>query len=661
MSWDRTSRYASTSSNFLVRPFRGHPLDGRHLIDFTDKLGGDFTGWCSIWADVIQFGRLQYCKKNTGVEHEFICLHELRRNPNHPFPPAQLTEKNLWESLESGPEDRVCVVERMANPDTPVDALVRADAADYINIFRKESEEVKEQLADSSVILEVSFSEEHTLADVLDICYRISRHSKAQYYTLQQYNCFFFSWNIILGLLRSNAGWGTTVARQFGAIHSAVDGWLQELAATEGMSNLALVVAGTGSIQGPRPGSHSSLTHFVSKHFSSESYLQELRGAFQSALWTAEQEDVIRGIIRRMLDKVADKTTNLLTDGTGETSLNGLMLREDPLGVPPDWEKSISAEQGRLFGEFVNSVVWPHFQAALESGSQTATRGDSRSNLSLGQKARYSQPVLMARLSPLGCKTAWRNARAEASGHDLGGKLNSFLHLAKTLQHTPKQMRNIAQISGSFVSLVGAELEKSAAAGQPIKIKGVGDNLLELVRDLSIDPSGLEDQVVSELEWSIKNMVAAHEGCDHHTLRLATLQLLLNLKNKGEELKFYVDISQIWRIGLWFCLGKGIVGSVSQVTRGLCTGAEPKYRCQQAVTVSKKKFVVLRKRELTYSEIQLFILGRVKELSERANKDTLRLAETCQQEIEQAMSEIWKDRESWKDHLGEIPDVLTSR
>ncbi|KAG8744384.1 hypothetical protein FRC10_010271 [Ceratobasidium sp. 414] len=649
MSWDRTSRYASTSSNFSVRPFRGHPLDGRHLIDFTNKKGGDFIGWCNTWADVIQFKRLQYRKENTGVEHEFICLYEMCRNLNLPFPTPQSDEKNLWESLESGPEDRVCLVERMANPDTPVDALVRADAADYINIFRKESEEAKEQLADTSVIMEITFSTGRTLTDVLDICYRISRHSKAKYYTLQQYNCFFFSWNIILGLMRSEANWGATVAGQFGAIHGAVDSWLQELAATEGMSNLALVMAGAGSIQYPRPGSHSSLTDTVSKYLSSESHLQELRAAFQSALWTTEQEGAIKSIIDRTLADVADQTTDLITDGTGESSLDGLLLREDPIGVPPGWEKTIGTEQGRLFGEFINSVVWPHFQAALESNSQTARSDDSRSNLSLGQRARYSQPVLMARLSPLGCKTAWRNARAEASGNDLSGMLGSFLHLAKTLQHTPKQMRNVAQISGSFVSLVAAELEKSAVAGQPIKIQGIGDNMLELVRDLNIDPSGLEGEVVSQFEWSIKNMAAAHEGCDHGTLRLATLQLLLHLKDKGRELRFYPDTRQIWRICLWYCLGKGIINLVAQVAGGLCVDAEPKYRCQQAVTVSKKKFVVLKKRELSYSEIQVFVLGRIKELSERANKDTLRLAESCQQELEKAMSEIWKDQRSWKE------------
>ncbi|KAG9080229.1 hypothetical protein FRC06_006916, partial [Ceratobasidium sp. 370] len=486
-----------------------------------------------------------------------------------------------------------------------------------------------------------------TLTDVLDICYRISRHPKARHYTLQQFNCFFLSWNIILGLLRSEAGWEAAIVHQHEVIHRAVDGWLQEFAATEGTSNLALVISDTAIVLDPAEpslGSHSSLTYAVSDTFRSQSAVEKLRAAFHSVLWATEQEGAITSAVRRILLETADETAHLVYDGTGETSLDKLFEREEPLDVPPEWKPDIQTEGARLVGEFVNSLIWTHFGAALNHSDHTATRDKTRSKLSLAQRARYSEPVLMVRLSLLGCKTAWRNTNAIASVGPYGEKHNSLARMTRVLQHAPRQIKNVVQISRPFLSVVGAKLEKSVAAGERIEIKGIGDNILDLAPDLDVDQAKLEDQVISQIEWSIGNLAKAHDGYDKGTLRMATLQLLAHLRNKGRELCFVVDPIQLWQMCLWYGFADGMINSVAKIAGGLCTGSEPKYQCRQAVTSSSQRHVIL-KRELTYSKIEVFIRGRIRHLSETAKKDTLRLAEPCQRELERAMSEIWNDRQ----------------
>ncbi|KAG8709231.1 hypothetical protein FRC08_018452 [Ceratobasidium sp. 394] len=66
-------------SNTSVAALRPHSLEGRHLISFSK--GSGFLGWCEKWGDIIQFKRLEYCKFNDTIGHEFILLYEMQRNP----------------------------------------------------------------------------------------------------------------------------------------------------------------------------------------------------------------------------------------------------------------------------------------------------------------------------------------------------------------------------------------------------------------------------------------------------------------------------------------------------------------------------------------------------------------------------------------------------
>lgn len=119
--------------------------------------------------------------------------------------------------LVDGP---ICRFERMGDPDAPTKAVTRTGsvAYDIVQYFVKlELEKVDEE---SDVVAEIEFSCEFDLLDILSICYAIQQDNEAKQYTLQRYNCYFFSWTIMSCLTRSSSrldqiftesGWETTV------------------------------------------------------------------------------------------------------------------------------------------------------------------------------------------------------------------------------------------------------------------------------------------------------------------------------------------------------------------------------------------------------------------------------------------------------------------
>ncbi|KAG9120790.1 hypothetical protein FRC07_003573 [Ceratobasidium sp. 392] len=653
MSWDTTpaSHRACSASNLIAGYLLGHPLDGRRLIDFKHNKTGVFLPWCKKWADGIQFKRLEYRKAHKSVRHQFICLQDLRYNPQMPLPQDKSDEENLWPSLGSRLEDRICQIERMANPEGQVNAIFRTSAADYLNIFKKGSDDEQRELGNTSVLLDITFPEYVDLSLALNICYRISCHPQACDYTLQQYNCYFFCWNIILGLIRFQANWGATLSNQYESIVvRAVDDWLQaQLADLNESPNLAIVVSGASVVQGTSSPLKPSLTQTVSRCFRNRDSLQGLKSALSSVLWTSEQEGAIHDVVSRILNEVADHTTNLVSNCTGELSIDDLFRRDAtkyPLAVPQDWLHDIQREDDRAFNTFVNSLMWPMFAAALESKSKGILRDESRSQLSSMQKLRYSDPVLKARLSTLGYRTAWRNASASTSSDN-----SAPLRLLNAIIQMPRQLKNVSDISGPFVSIIAAELERRAAANSPMEIEGDGSHLLQLMVDMDVDYSGIEAQVVSQIEWSIKNIAQNHPGCDPSTLRLAALQLLMRLRQRGEAVKFYVNPRQTWRACLWYSLGHGITESLADVVGSQCASSEYKYQCQRLVTVSAKKFHVLKRCQLGYAEIQEFVRGRIQRLNEKLRKEELGSAESWLQGIERTMTVIWNDKRTWKDAL----------
>ncbi|KAG8750477.1 hypothetical protein FRC12_012867 [Ceratobasidium sp. 428] len=100
-----------------------------------------------------------------------------------------------------------CRIERMGDPQARVETLTRSGttAHDIIQLHPPESFQNLDN--DSDVVMETTLPKQVDLLHVLAISYAIKQDDQAKQYTLQRYNCYFFSWTIILVLARRTAGW----------------------------------------------------------------------------------------------------------------------------------------------------------------------------------------------------------------------------------------------------------------------------------------------------------------------------------------------------------------------------------------------------------------------------------------------------------------------
>jgi hypothetical protein len=103
-------------------------------------------------------------------------------------------------------DDSYVRIDRRPDPDVPVDTLMRCGCRAIDTIQEVTS---RHDLPKSHGILNVKVhSNAHlTISHILFICFGVHQDNKANRYTLQRYNCYFFSWTIIVLLLRFLADW----------------------------------------------------------------------------------------------------------------------------------------------------------------------------------------------------------------------------------------------------------------------------------------------------------------------------------------------------------------------------------------------------------------------------------------------------------------------
>ncbi|KDN36475.1 hypothetical protein RSAG8_10813, partial [Rhizoctonia solani AG-8 WAC10335] len=136
-----------------------------------------------------RFQTIQYRKERTAIGHEFIIL--------------------LLQGKHSSDINCHCRVERVGDPEylAQVICIDGTTAEDYIQAIPQGHPGFASLTGNSDIIAEITFPLTFDLRDVLAICYGISKHYRAKRYTLQQYNCYFFSWTIILSLARACMHW----------------------------------------------------------------------------------------------------------------------------------------------------------------------------------------------------------------------------------------------------------------------------------------------------------------------------------------------------------------------------------------------------------------------------------------------------------------------
>ncbi|KAH7320429.1 hypothetical protein B0J17DRAFT_747240 [Rhizoctonia solani] len=181
------STLCSNSINYSFRYSSRRDSTHKCLLRFSEEFlqpSDEITDWYNV-QPYKRFHALQYRKEMTAIGHEFILV------------PLQ--------GEEGGNVTSYCRVERVGDPEHRLQSICidGTIAEDYIQA----TPDLIELTHNSYVVLEVIFPTTFDLRDILAICYGISKHLKAQRYTLQQYNCYFFSWMITVGLARMCVDW----------------------------------------------------------------------------------------------------------------------------------------------------------------------------------------------------------------------------------------------------------------------------------------------------------------------------------------------------------------------------------------------------------------------------------------------------------------------
>ncbi|CCO36514.1 hypothetical protein BN14_10651 [Rhizoctonia solani AG-1 IB] len=656
-----SSHQACFLPNLSMRS-RAHAAGNRLRIKFDNP---DFIAWRNSWGPTVFFKRLEYRKLREGVQHEFILLRGLskRKTSNasdlYSVPPISSSDvptsssSRLWTTIINEVYEYVLnfeyvlKFEREASPESQINAIVRTEAYDYVE-FKKFAHLSRGEQS-STTELTIEFPEPVALEEVIKICSSISKHQRAQLYTLRQFNCFFYCWNIVSILLRLHVDWSSALRSETDTTAQLINERLIKLSdpqrtrpqpwycrsqkAPEVRPNLALLIAGEYD---QLPNSSRPFIELCGRKVRDLSIFKEVLNSLQNRkdklpLWIRKDLDIVRDCVRDFLNRVADSTTGLAMEGTGELTIDALFWGDEHIqGLSPEWDKLIKKEVNDLLEIFVNSM-WETFNKALEQTQEIKRAEQYEHSITRGRRSKALQRmgnsplVLGTRLIPLGLRAAWNAARVRASlSQGLGDStLMKLIVMMRTIKDVPNQIHNVSGIAGNFLSVLAIKRDEfRAGSPQPQTQPQIGSanssnlslnlgrsTVLGMMTDIDLRRPELEDQVVCELEKSIKNLARGRPTCTMHELRLATLEVLIRLKQTGKSIQFGLRPESVWRICLWYSLGEEIVKTLEEAAESVGKG---RIRCWLRTSESE-----IRKEEqpMLVSEIHAVIRGRIQNLN----------------------------------------------
>lgn len=165
----------------------------------------------------------------------------------------------------------------------------------------------------SMIVAEIEFPYTFDLRDVLAICYGISFHKNARRYTLQQFNCYFFSWSIILSLARACVDWERLFAQHHrsGEVQKRV--WRSIKDSVARGRNQLLDLLDRGHTSESDVDANMPFLSKLKAELSSIQFLHSMLEALTSVLWQARRPAAIQSSLRRRLHQVAHSTKQTYT------------------------------------------------------------------------------------------------------------------------------------------------------------------------------------------------------------------------------------------------------------------------------------------------------------------------------------------------------------
>ncbi|KAG9074998.1 hypothetical protein FRC06_010337, partial [Ceratobasidium sp. 370] len=101
----------------------------------------------------------------------------------------------------------ICRFDRRPDKNVPFDTLKEHGSEAYDTVEEITPDTLKRQSKDSECLAILTFQNDLDLLYIFLVCYGIQSDPHAVRYTLLQFNCYFFSWTIILNIARNSVTW----------------------------------------------------------------------------------------------------------------------------------------------------------------------------------------------------------------------------------------------------------------------------------------------------------------------------------------------------------------------------------------------------------------------------------------------------------------------
>ncbi|KAF8597891.1 hypothetical protein BDV93DRAFT_561848 [Ceratobasidium sp. AG-I] len=301
-------------------------------------------GWDDKQSDVFKwydlqryksFQKVQYYKEQQSVGHEFVVL--------------------LLVDDAGMPTESFCRLERTADPTQPLTAVGTAgtEAFDYIQSL---DNNLQGSTKGASLVAEITLSRAFDLRDVLAICSAIHEQPNTRRYTLQQYNCYFFCWAIILLLARRSASWETRYLPCLNTIKAAV---LSSICAPPNATTAKIAHTLSHAHRSSKTSAPSLLSTVLVSELSSSECLQLANKTLSSVLWAHRGQAQLKKALEDQSMTLAEKTLELLIGGLSVNPDAGIMHARNggmAVGCGLDMQE-LTLEGCLLFDTMLNEVV----------------------------------------------------------------------------------------------------------------------------------------------------------------------------------------------------------------------------------------------------------------------------------------------------------------
>ncbi|KAB5594182.1 hypothetical protein CTheo_2398 [Ceratobasidium theobromae] len=130
---------------------------------------------------------------------------QLRKEFGEPF-----RHEFILISLQRG---LFCRLDRRGDPDVPTQTLSEAGSDAHDTVQEVDTTGLEEIDTTSECLVELRPNGKIDLSFILSVCFSIRSDPKTQRYTLQRFNCYFFSWTIASVVARHSVSWDTPAGR----------------------------------------------------------------------------------------------------------------------------------------------------------------------------------------------------------------------------------------------------------------------------------------------------------------------------------------------------------------------------------------------------------------------------------------------------------------